>query len=146
VAEKGWLAAHKWLILRRISQIGILLAFLVGPWFGLWIVKGNLNYSYTLGVLPLTDPFLFLQTLLTGMCPRRWPSSAWASSSPSTSAVGGRSFCAWVCPVNLVTDLAAWLRRAAGLWAGPNSRADALLDAGHDAWSSLRPPAPSPGS
>ena len=69
VAEKGWLAAHKWLILRRISQIGILLAFLVGPWFGLWIVKGNLNYSYTLGVLPLTDPFLFLQTLLTRHVP-----------------------------------------------------------------------------
>jgi ferredoxin-type protein NapH len=43
IAEKGWLAAHKWLILRRSSQIGILLAFLVGPWFGLWIVKGNLN-------------------------------------------------------------------------------------------------------
>ena len=24
--------------------------------------------------------------------------------------VGGRVFCAWVCPVNLVTDLAGWLR------------------------------------
>ena len=34
IAEKGWLAAHKWLMLRRASQLGILLAFLVGPWFG----------------------------------------------------------------------------------------------------------------
>ena len=25
--------------------------------------------------------------------------------------VGGRVFCSWVCPVNLVTDLALWLRR-----------------------------------
>jgi ferredoxin-type protein NapH len=28
IAEKGWLGAHKWLILRRSSQIGILLLFL----------------------------------------------------------------------------------------------------------------------
>ena len=58
IAAKGWLAAHKWLILRRASQIGILLLFLVGPWFGLWIVKGNLNFSYTLNFLPLTDPYV----------------------------------------------------------------------------------------
>ena len=25
--------------------------------------------------------------------------------------VGGRSFCAWVCPVNPLADLAAWLKR-----------------------------------
>jgi ferredoxin-type protein NapH len=47
IAAKGWLAAHKWLILRRTSQIGILLLFLVGPWFGIWIVKGNLATSAT---------------------------------------------------------------------------------------------------
>jgi hypothetical protein len=31
VEEKGWLRAHKWLILRRISQFGILGLFLLGP-------------------------------------------------------------------------------------------------------------------
>ena len=25
--------------------------------------------------------------------------------------VGGRVFCSWVCPLNVVTDTAAWLRR-----------------------------------
>ena len=45
IAARGWLAAHKWLLLRRSSQVGILLLFLVGPWFGIWIVKGNLNFS-----------------------------------------------------------------------------------------------------
>jgi ferredoxin-type protein NapH len=25
--------------------------------------------------------------------------------------VGGRAFCSWVCPINMVTDLANWLRR-----------------------------------
>ena len=27
------------------------------------------------------------------------------------AAIGGRGFCSWVCPVNVVTDAAAWLRR-----------------------------------
>ena len=29
--------------------------------------------------------------------------------------VGGRSYCSWVCPVNLLTDLAYWLRVRLGL-------------------------------
>jgi len=27
------------------------------------------------------------------------------------AVIGGRSWCAWVCPLNMVTDLAAWTRR-----------------------------------
>jgi ferredoxin-type protein NapG len=71
IAAKGWLAAHKWLLLRRSSQIGILLLFLVGPWFGIWIVKGNLNFSYTLNFLPLTDPYVILQSLLARQVPEK---------------------------------------------------------------------------
>jgi ferredoxin-type protein NapH len=71
IAAKGWLAAHKWLILRRTSQIGILLLFLVGPWFGIWIVKGNLAFSYTLNFLPLADPYVILQSLLARQVPER---------------------------------------------------------------------------
>ena len=37
VEAKGWLRAHKWLLLRRASQLGILALFLVGPWLGWWI-------------------------------------------------------------------------------------------------------------
>jgi ferredoxin-type protein NapH len=29
--------------------------------------------------------------------------------------VGGRAFCSWVCPINMVTDLANWLRRRLGI-------------------------------
>ena len=29
--------------------------------------------------------------------------------------VGGRVFCSWVCPVNIVTDFAEWLRRRLGI-------------------------------
>jgi ferredoxin-type protein NapH len=28
---------------------------------------------------------------------------------------GGRAYCAWVCPMNMVTDAAAWLRRKLGI-------------------------------
>lgn len=115
IATKGWLAAHKWLLLRRMSQIGILLLFLVGPWFGLWIVKGNLNYSYTLSFLPLTDAFQFVQLLVARQLPERLAIVGVVIVVALYLVVGGRAYCAWVCPVNLVTDFAAWLRARLGI-------------------------------
>lgn len=118
VAAKGRLGAHKWLILRRTSQFGILALFLVGPWFGWWIVKGNLSYSLTLGVLPLADPYVLLQSLLTGHAPERNAILGVAIVVAFYLLVGGRVFCSWVCPVNLLTDAAAWLRMRLGLKGG----------------------------
>jgi ferredoxin-type protein NapH len=118
IAEKGWLVAHKWLILRRTSQIGILLLFLAGPWFGLWIVKGNLSYSYTLNFLPLADPYVLLQLLATGHLPEKLALIGTAMVLALYLLVGGRTYCSWVCPVNLVTDLANWLRARLGLKGG----------------------------
>jgi len=118
IAAHGWLAAHKWLLLRRTSQIGILLLFLVGPWFSLWIVKGNLNYSYTLNFLPLTDPYLLVQMLAAGQAPENL---AWIGAAIVVAfylLAGGRSYCSWVCPVNLLTDAANWLRARLGLKGG----------------------------
>ncbi|KRT56392.1 hypothetical protein Ga0074115_1441 [endosymbiont of Ridgeia piscesae] len=69
IAAKGWIKAHKWLILRRLSQLGILALFLAGPVFGVWIVKGNLASSLTLDILPLTDPHVLLQAVLSGVVP-----------------------------------------------------------------------------
>lgn len=108
---QGWLKAHKWLLLRRASQLGLLGLFLLGPLAGVWVVQGNLSASMTLDILPLTDPMLLLQSVASG---------AWPTLSGFVGALivlgfyalaGGRVFCSWVCPVNLVTDLAAWLRR-----------------------------------
>lgn len=118
VATKGWLVAHKWLILRRISQIGILLLFLVGPWFKLWVVKGNLNYSYTLDFLPLADPYLLLQSVLTGEMPEKLALIGVVIVLLFYLLVGGRTYCSFVCPVNLVTDTANWLRTRLGLKGG----------------------------
>lgn len=117
-SRRGFLARNRWLLLRRASQLLVLLAFLTGPWFGVWIAKGNLSSSLTLGVLPLTDPLLVLQTLVTGHLP-------YASALIGAAIVlvfyvlfGGRLFCSWVCPVNVVTDAAAWSRRRLGIKTG----------------------------
>ena len=114
-AVKGLWLSGRFLLLRRCAQFLFLLAFLSGPVFGVWITKGTLASSLTFGVLPLTDGFLFLQILAT----RHWPEMAALSGGMivliAYLLLGGRSFCAWVCPVNPVTDLAAWLRRRFGI-------------------------------
>jgi ferredoxin-type protein NapH len=110
-SEQGWLKAHKWLLLRRASQVGILALFLAGPVAGVWIVTGNLSASMTLDVLPLTDPLLLAQSALSGA----WPVQSAVIGAVLVlvfyALVGGRVFCSWVCPVNMVTDLADWGRR-----------------------------------
>jgi ferredoxin-type protein NapH len=128
------LRAHKWLLLRRISQLGILGLFLLGPLAGIWIVKGNLNFSYTLGVLPLTDPYVALQSLPTGHVPEKLGLIGLAIVLAFYLLVGGRVYCSWVCPVNLVTDAAGWLRDRLGIKGSKQPVAqDALLDTRHDA-------------
>ncbi len=109
---KGFLRAHKWLILRRLSQFGILGLFLLGPLAGIWVVKGNLAYSETLEVLPLTDPHVLLQAVLAGVVPHLDALIGVAIVVVVYMIIGGRVFCSWVCPVNLVTDLACCTRRA----------------------------------
>ncbi len=118
IASKGWLSAHRFLILRRLSQLGILALFLSGPLFGIWIVKGNLASSLTLDILPLTDPHVLLQAVLSGVVPETAALIGVALVVAFYVIVGGRVYCSWVCPVNMVTDLASWLRRRLGLRAG----------------------------
>lgn len=115
IEEKGWLIAHKWLILRRVSQFSILGLFLLGPLAGIWIVKGNLNYSYTLDLLPLTDPYVALQSLFAGHVPEKLGLLGVAIVLIFYFLVGGRVYCSWVCPINVVTDAAGWLRDRLGI-------------------------------
>ncbi|MHB1122211.1 MAG: quinol dehydrogenase ferredoxin subunit NapH [Ramlibacter sp.] len=124
VAAKGLLRANKWLLARRLSQFGLLALFLAGPLFGLWLVKGNLGSSLTLDVLPLTDPYVLLQSLAAGYLPHATALTGAAIVLVFYAVLGGRLYCSWACPVNLVTDAAAWLRRKLRLPAGrtPNGR------------------------
>ena len=106
----GW----RYLILRRVTQIGILLMFfgtLHWGWqfMGAPLLRGNLSASDFIGVVPLADPFAVLQQLVSGH---------WLHTTVLLGAailllfyvIAGRVFCAWVCPMNMVTDLASWLR------------------------------------
>ncbi|MGX9726991.1 MAG: quinol dehydrogenase ferredoxin subunit NapH [Candidatus Electronema sp. VV] len=111
VAKKGWLRAHKWLLLRRMSQLGILGIFLLGPLAGIWIISGTLSASTVLGFLPLTDPLLFVQSLVAGHLPEAAAVFGFIAVLAIYSVIGGRTYCAWVCPVNIVTDAAAWTNR-----------------------------------
>jgi ferredoxin-type protein NapH len=98
-------------VLRRLSQLAIFSLFLLGPMAGVWLVKGNLSSSLTLGVLPLTDPFVLAQVLATRHMPETSALLGAGIVIAFYAVLGGRVFCSWVCPVNVVTDTASWLRR-----------------------------------
>ncbi|MGM8892220.1 4Fe-4S binding protein, partial [Psychrobacter sp. 1Y1] len=119
IKELGWWRAHKFLFLRRLSQVSVFALFaispLLAPLLGLWLLKGNLSTSEALGVVPLSDPLTTLQVLLTGHLPELSLILGAAIIALFYAVLGGRVFCSWVCPVNIVTDLASWLRRKLNL-------------------------------
>jgi len=122
VTVRGWWLAHRWLVLRRLSQLSILVLFWLGPVAGVWIVKGNLTSSMTLDTIPLTDPFTLAQVIAT----RHWPELNALIGAAIVivfyGLVGGRVFCSWVCPVNVATDAASWLRRKLRINTGRSPR------------------------
>lgn len=106
---------YRFMALRRISQVSIMLLFAGGSLFGLNLLRGNLSTSKVLNAVPLTDPFAVLQIFAAGRS---------VSAEALTGAliillffglIAGRAFCSWVCPLNMVTDLASWLREKTGL-------------------------------
>jgi ferredoxin-type protein NapH len=115
IAVKGWWRAQRWLLARRAVQLFFLALFLAGPWFGIWIVKGTLISSLTLDVLPLSDPFALSQSLAAGHLPAFTALLGGLILAVAYALIGGRVYCAWVCPINIVTDAAHWLRERLGL-------------------------------
>ena len=114
VAAKGWLRANKWLLLRRTSQFSIIGLFLLGPWAGIWLAKGNLASSLILDTVPLTDPLIALQSWASGYMPETTALVGVVIVTLAYMLVGGRVYCSWVCPINIITDTSHWLRRRMG--------------------------------
>lgn len=113
--NRSWWLKNRWLLLRRTSQVAVFTLFLLGPVAGLWIIKGNLNSSLTLNFLPLTDPFILIQSWLANQQFGSQAAIGAAIIAAFYFLVGGRAYCSWVCPVNIVTDTASWLRNRLGL-------------------------------
>lgn len=122
LAVKGRWRSSQWLVWRRASQLLLLGLFLAGPWFGLWIVKGNLSSSLTLETLPLTDPYVLLQSAAAGHVPEATALIGALIVIAVYLLAGGRAYCSWVCPLNIVTDAAQWLRRRFGIGFGARLR------------------------
>ncbi|MBE4143460.1 quinol dehydrogenase ferredoxin subunit NapH [Vibrio parahaemolyticus] len=109
VEKLGWWRAHRFLILRRLCQLAIIALFMAGPTLG--VLTGNLSSSMLLDTVPLSDPLIVLQALATGHIPEFNALLGAVIVVVFYAMLAPRAFCAWVCPLNIVTDLAAWLRR-----------------------------------
>ncbi|MBE4379573.1 quinol dehydrogenase ferredoxin subunit NapH [Vibrio parahaemolyticus] len=109
VEKLGWWRAHRFLILRRLCQLTIIALFMAGPTLG--VLTGNLSSSMLFDTIPLSDPLIVLQALATGHIPEFNALLGVVIVVVCYAILAPRAFCAWVCPLNIVTDLAAWLRR-----------------------------------
>ncbi|WP_025542000.1 quinol dehydrogenase ferredoxin subunit NapH [Vibrio parahaemolyticus] len=109
IEKLGWWRAHRFLILRRLCQLTILALFMAGPTLG--VLTGNLSSSMLFDTVPLSDPLIVLQALATGHIPEFNALLGVVIVVVFYAILAPRAFCAWVCPLNIVTDLAAWLRR-----------------------------------
>ena len=105
------LQSRRWLLMRRTLQIMIVLAFVVDiPELGR-IAHGNLSSSLWFWNVPLTDPFVLLQSLLAGAPLAKSALIGAAIVAGFYAFFGGRIYCSWVCPINMLTDGAHWLRQ-----------------------------------
>lgn len=96
--------ANRWTIARRVVQLAAVL-LLASPALGWKLFSGNLD-SASLGGLLLSDPLASLQLLLlTGGLALPLVIGT-GTVLVFYGLLGGRSFCGWICPVGLLTDLA----------------------------------------
>ena len=102
---------YKYLILRRTVQISILFLFVASNVFGWKILTGNLSTAKVLDSFFLADPFAVVQITATGIIIGADVLFGALIVAVFYALIGGRAFCSWVCPLNIVTDSAYKLRR-----------------------------------
>jgi ferredoxin-type protein NapH len=108
----------RYLLLRRTTQL-LAMLLLMGAVLWNWsVLRGNLSFSWLLDTVPFADPYAVLQMAAAGVAPTRDLLMGAAITLTIYALVLGRAFCAWICPLNAVTDLAGWLRRRLGLSRG----------------------------
>jgi ferredoxin-type protein NapH len=101
---------YKYQIPRRLLQISILFIFFAGNAYGWNILRGNLSSAKVLDAIPLSDPFAVLQSYSAGASIAADALIGAFTILIFYAVLGGRIFCSWVCPLNMVTDLSNKLR------------------------------------
>ncbi|MEN8139406.1 MAG: quinol dehydrogenase ferredoxin subunit NapH [Bacteroidota bacterium] len=106
---------NRFLIARRAVQLIILFLFIGAANWGWTLLKGNLSAAKVLDTFYIADPYAVVQMLFAGKIPS-WDIIIGALIITVLYALlVGRSFCSWVCPMNIVTDTARWLKNKLGL-------------------------------
>jgi ferredoxin-type protein NapH len=107
--------SYRYLILRRFTQIALLVLYFGANAWGWTILQGNLSSSLILGVIPMSDPYAALQMLFAGAVIATDLLIGVGVAAAFYALFGGRAFCSWVCPINMVTDFASWVREIIGM-------------------------------
>ena len=105
---------YRFLIARRITQISVMVLYVIANVYGINFLTGNLSSSLLLNTVPLSDPYAVLQMAVAGAIISADILLGAFIISIFYFIVGGRAFCSWICPVNMITDLANYLRRKFG--------------------------------
>jgi len=108
---KQFWSNNRFLILRRFTQLSILFLYFGANAWGWWILRGNLSSSVVINFAQVSDPYAVLQMLAAGATISLDLFIGAATITVFYFLVGGRAFCSWVCPINMVTETANYLRR-----------------------------------
>ena len=104
------LIPYRYLIARRTVQLSLIILFAGANYFGWKIIMGNYSSALMFQKFYLADPHAVIQTLFSGFLISGDLLIGALLVFFFYALIGGRAFCSWVCPMNLITDLADWLR------------------------------------
>jgi ferredoxin-type protein NapH len=94
---------------RFLTAIGCLLLFVLSYWIDLQLLEGTLVGSRVIG-LHLIDPFVTLQVFAAHHAIPRNMVIGTATALVIYFVLGGRSFCAWVCPYGILSEIGESIR------------------------------------
>lgn len=106
-----FIVKYRYLIPRRLLQTGLLLLFFGGNAFGWDVLKGNFSSAMLFSKIPLSDPYAVVQIMATGFIVATDALLGAAIILLLYGLLFGRMFCAWVCPMNIVTDSAIFINK-----------------------------------
>lgn len=106
---------YRFLILRRLIQISIIALFMLSSFYSINFLSGNLSFSKIFNTIPMSDPLSIMQILISGGALGNVALLGLAVVLLIYGLLFGRGYCAFVCPMNIVTDSANFLRRYLGI-------------------------------